>query len=425
MPYSFPHPPAPIDKTKTGRVLGDSSEFTKVKKVTAIAFDIANQGGTVKSSISNSRSSPGFDYIISNKIGNDIIPDILSKITKAKAAYLLVFVAGGVGGNTLAYSNNGADWTVSPSSNSVFTSVVRALLYVSSSNLWIAGGYGGNTLAYSTDGINWTPGTNLFSAGCYSLAYSPSLNIYLAGGNGITNLLGFSNDGKTWTGEDGTGSGGNYTGNGNAIITTTGYVNTIAWSNSLNLFLAGGRTNNTGTGGIIASSADGKTWISENGGGNGNGNSMFPSICYAIVAHPSSNLIVAGGSYATAGNTLAYSTDGKTWTGLGTTIFTINCTALAYSPTLNIWVAGGNGGSQLGYATDPTTVGGPTGWTATGSGIFSSACNTITWSPSLGLFVAAGIGGTNYFATSPDGKNWTALGKGQFTSGVYAVASSS
>jgi hypothetical protein len=42
--------------------------------------------------------------------------------------------------------------------------------------MWVAGGAGGNTLAYSYNGINWTGlGTTTFTGGyCYSLCWSGS-----------------------------------------------------------------------------------------------------------------------------------------------------------------------------------------------------------------------------------------------------------
>ena len=76
-------------------------------------------------------------------------------------------VAGGVGTNTLAYSNNGIEWT--GIGNSIFTNECDAVAW--NGTLWVAGGGGTNTLAYSNNGIEWTGiGSSIFTDYCNIVA---------------------------------------------------------------------------------------------------------------------------------------------------------------------------------------------------------------------------------------------------------------
>jgi hypothetical protein len=107
------------------------------------------------------------------------------------------WVAGGLGGNTLAYNLNltgSSGWTASPST-AVFSSTVNMLAW--NGIVAIAAGTGtGNTLATSTDGINWTgQGISTFSTACYGVAWNTKR--WIAVGSG-TNTIVYSYNGTTW-----------------------------------------------------------------------------------------------------------------------------------------------------------------------------------------------------------------------------------
>jgi hypothetical protein len=297
----------------------------------------------------------------------------------------VMYVAGGIGTNQLAYSTDGITWTASASGNSVLTIQCYAVAY---GNRWVAGGQGTNRLAYSADGITWTAstsGNSVLTSQCLAVAYGNGL--WVAGGAG-TNQLAYSTDGINWTGST----------SGNSVITTQCYA--VAYTNGV--WVAGGEGTNE-----IAYSTDGITWTAST-----SGNSVLTSGCFAVAY--ANGLWVAGGEGT---NQLAYSTDGINWTGStsGNSVITTQCYAVAYGNGL--WVAGGDGTNQIAYSTDGIT------WNASTSGnsIFTTACDALAYGN--GLWVAGGFG-TNTLAYSTDGINWTASTSGNsvFTSIVYAAA---
>ena len=86
MPYNRPIPPAPIDKVKEGS-FGASSNFTTVKKVTAISNIATAQPATVKTSITNARASGGVASFSTIKaVSAAIAPAVSSKINKVSTA---------------------------------------------------------------------------------------------------------------------------------------------------------------------------------------------------------------------------------------------------------------------------------------------------------------------------------------------------
>ena len=81
MPYSVPRNPAAIDKVKEGS-FGNASDYTTVVKSLSTLNTYASQPATLKTSITNAKSSPGFSVINSIKVAIALLPDIASKITK-------------------------------------------------------------------------------------------------------------------------------------------------------------------------------------------------------------------------------------------------------------------------------------------------------------------------------------------------------
>ena len=124
------------------------------------------------------------------------------------------WVAVGRGGNSIAYSSDGINWTPVPNSISIFSVAGYDVSW--NGTQWIATGQGTNTLAYSSNGINWTgvPGsTALFSTAAYSIAWNGTRWVSVGrGGNSIA----YSSDGINWTGL------------GTSIFSTYGYR--IVWN---------------------------------------------------------------------------------------------------------------------------------------------------------------------------------------------------
>ena len=108
--------------------------------------------------------------------------------------------------------------------------------------MWIAGGYGVNSLAYSYDGINWV-GMGKAGFDYVSILTSnelsrvtPYINIcqpVLALGNGANHSISYSaNDGLSWTGLGNTifTTGNHASWNGKMWVAVGSGVNSIAYS---------------------------------------------------------------------------------------------------------------------------------------------------------------------------------------------------
>jgi hypothetical protein len=260
-------------------------------------------------------------------------------------------VAGGLGGNQLAYSqDSGITWnafSVSPISTEV-------LAVNWGSTKWLAGGTGTNTLAYSYNGIVWYGlGASLFTN---TRAILWNGYVWVAGGTG-TNTLAYSYDGFVWIG---IGS-----------VTFTNSVNSISWNGYI--WVAVGAGTNT-----IAYSYNGITW-------SGIGTSIFSTSGVSVVW--GSTLWLAVGS---GGNQSAYSYNGISWTP-GASIFTGTAKCLGWNGIQ--WLAGGQGTYTIAISSNGIN------WTPVTSPI--TTVNSLVWSDRYWV-----VGG-NTFAYSPNGINWT------------------
>jgi len=270
-----------------------------------------------------------------------------------------LFVGGGQGGNSIAFSTNGLTWNGLGSTT--FTTSENTLAY--NGRIWAAGGTGGNTLAYSWDGKLWTPlGKTIFSTSCNYIAWNGSL--FVATGSG-TNGLAYSYDGIQWTGT------------GTSIL-TTGQV--VAWNGSI--WVAGGNK--------LAYSTNGTTWTVST-----SGTALFTTV-YGVTWN--GNTWLAGGSGTSR---LAYSIDGINWTNISYSLSTSVTTPVWNGSQ---WTIGGIGGNTFIYTTDST---GQSGWVGAGTTVFSTQTNLIKWTGKY--FIGMGQTG-NTLAYSLNGINWIGLG---------------
>jgi len=157
--------------------------------------------------------------------------------------------AAGGANRVLAYSDDGGvTWT--GAANQIFAgagATGRAVAW--GSNKWVAMGNGGNRIAYSLDGINWsatTNGNSIITGTGYGVAYNGSQ--WVAVGQG-TNSIAYSNDGLTWSGSS----------NGNSIFSFQGYCTT--WDSVNSQWIAGGIGTNQ-----LAISTNGITWSATTNG---------------------------------------------------------------------------------------------------------------------------------------------------------------
>jgi hypothetical protein len=116
------------------------------------------------------------------------------------------YIVAGQGVTSMQGSIDGTNWYSLPSP---FTVAAKNIAWSSSLSIWVAVGEGTHTIAWSDNGINWTGlGTTYFSTRGNKVKYDLTSSKFYAVGEG-TNRLISSTDGKSWT-----------------IISTTGAVTT-------------------------------------------------------------------------------------------------------------------------------------------------------------------------------------------------------
>ena len=297
-----------------------------------------------------------------------------------------------------------------------------------SGTMFITGGYGTvNTLGYSSDGFQWRGlGLSAFDSNCNGLACNIEranrinfpVNRIVGVGNGATgNIIYSNNSGVSWT-------------NISGVLNTQALG--IAYGNNQYVAVGAGTSPFTH---CIANSFNGVYWRP-----NFSATTLFSSDGRGVVY---GNRWVAVG---VGSNTIASSTDADSWTGQGNGVFSSAGYGVAYNGT-STYVAVGSGTHTIAYSTT-----GGTSFTGVGSAIFTLngrgvcwgtdkfvACgeggsslaystNGIAWNPVAGsttlatnfnavahngtIFMAVGnSSGTANIATSPDGVVWTGLGQ--------------
>ena len=200
--------------------------------------------------------------------------------------------------------------------------------------MWVAGGRGTNSIAYSTDGISWTGIGNDDISEVYVVK---NVNgVWYAGGN---NGLKRSANGISWFYE------GTVEGSDSKILCLSGKLsgvysysnnnimpNTITFPESKYIAIGNDRSKR------ILYSTDSINW-------NG-GSTIFSNESIFTATNGSIYIAVGDG----VKNTLAYSYDGLIWNGLGKTIFTTKGNMVAYRSGL--WVAVGEGTNTIATSTD-------------------------------------------------------------------------
>jgi hypothetical protein len=234
----------------------------------------------------------------------------------------------------------------------------------------VAVGQGGSTIATSADGIAWASRTSGLTTAGRGISWNGST--WVAIGEGNSSIV-TSSDGINWTDRA-----------SSPFIT----VNDVQFNGSY--WLAGGTTS---SGGIIARSNDGLTWV-------------------PVAACPftvSCNALAWGGSLWVAGGdgsdgiggrtTLATSSDGITWTPQLSTLPV--CYTVAWNGST--WVAGGGNG----VGTRVVVSSNATLWTSVPtSGLL--ICYTVAWNGSYWL-AGGSRATTSAISLSVNGGNWTVV----------------
>jgi len=355
----------------------------------------------------------------------------------------------GSGPNNIQYSyndptsfNSAMTWTAV---SSPFTTSVRSADY--NGTLFVAGGEGQNTMAYSYDGLIWVGlGISTFSTICNFVKWNGLM--WLAGGKGLS----ASFIGRI---DNGSGSSGNILTvlsnlNGKLVIgmTITGSTisagTTITGILSQNTYTVSSSQNisqtyisaSTSTG-VISYSYDGLTWITSsttffttsaqwadwNGkiwvcvgtgtntiGYSTDGIIWFSSDTGTILTN-SFTVKWNGKIWVAGGSQICYSSDAITWYST-TSPFSAYCYSVEWNE--NIWVAGGSGGTTVAYSIDGIT------WVSAISSVLTTTCYGVYWNGSYWL---AGGSGTNSYAHSLDGIRWSVGSTIFSTQGGYSAIS--
>ena len=332
----------------------------------------------------------GNGYILTEN-GNEILRDnCISPLSP-------IYVVGGAGTfeNEMAYSTDTTSWKGVGNVNTIFGGTGAAVYALrTNGSIWVAGGQSGSSptfssrVATSTDGINWTGVTSMDGYIGSNIPREIGWNgtYFLLGGvsGATTDAVYLSADGNVWA---------------QSVNLKTMMQVPFGFSYGNGRDVTVGQFG-TGVPQICISLDNGLNWIP-----GVNVSSIFTSRVDGVAFSPTLNRFVAVG----AANTIGYSTDGLTWSAsTGGTLFTGGTLirTIAYSNTLDRFVAGGTAG-VVAVSNDGIT------WTQspnsqvvfTGTNI-NLAINKITWSDTQ--FVGVGYGTTDgVVGTSPDGLTWT------------------
>lgn len=226
-----------------------------------------------------------------------------------------LWLAGGEGTNSLAWSYDGITWTGIASGVGNFGTRCRGVAYGEIPGVggrWVAVGVGTNSIIYSNDGTNWVipaqgiTATGIFTTGAYGVCWDGTK--FWVVGQGA-NTLASSPDGITWTGYGVVADGGA----NHSPFSTAGYG--IAYNGTQ--YVAMGIGTNT-----MAYSSNGTTWTACVAPPFTQGN----AVCWGA---PVGNIVTPGTAITPrwcavgigASHTIAWSTDGINWTGAGVTMF--------------------------------------------------------------------------------------------------------
>ena len=284
---------------------------------------------------------------------------------------------------------NAINWT--QRQNTIITNAtVQSFAWAPQLGLWALVGGTSTNLATASDANGvWITRltTQIGTANC--VAWNGSL--FVAGG-GTNVQIYTSTDGVTWNSQ---GAGG---------VSWTSVFG-VAWSSSLSIWVAVGQ--NSTTSGVIASSTNGTSWTSRSitiFGANGAG--------FCVAVNTNGNLFVAGG---TSVSTFAYSSNGTTWLqGTAGTSITSTVRGVVWANQISLWVAVGNGTNSIATSSDGVTWTGRTGLT-----IFGTQGNQVATNGNV--IVATGVS-TNAWAYSYDGINWFGQGFTLFPTSAIGVA---
>jgi hypothetical protein len=323
---------------------------------------------------------------------------------------------------TISYSDDdGATWAMVPggATNAMFSSAADIAAGVSfgvggsrgantvawNGEKWVAGGNGRtNSLAFSDDGgMTWSgiTGKSVFSVEARDVAWNGRM--WVAVGRGIVFSTAYSYDGVTWIGPvDVSGAPINVfsydiAGPTAATSDISGGGISVVWTGKM-WVATGTRTLIAGSSPAayytMAYSVDGKTWT-------GAPESGTTSTGFDIYAHGIAwngrNLVATGRGTV---NTLAFSTDGMSWVGLGNTVFSVWGRGITWGARR--WMATGRGTNTVAFSTNGRN------WQGCGANVFKPLRRFMAMGDT-GLYTGVASGQPQRgvaFSYSDDGVTW-------------------
>jgi hypothetical protein len=304
-----------------------------------------------------------------------------------------VWVLGGIASSTATSSNYSVIYsTTSTNAGTGYTLRSSAVLGVYNTNQTLSYNWNStspyalstvypyNLFTYTTATSYSAASSNLDQPGCYCLAWSPQLNIFIAGGG----------------------------------------MGVAAWSTSFNSvapWTAG--TANYSQSNCILTSSDGFTW-------NNQGTTNMPQQVYAACWAYGSNFnsgsgffIIGGCFFTTSQPVISYSANGTSWSSalLTSNIFT-NVFGLAANSNVAVAVGMGTLGFTIAWSSNAINWYG----VPNSSNLFFAAGFNVAWNGSyfcaVGSNSGSGAGAGNHIATSPDGINWAT----RYTTTMHGVS---
>lgn len=303
-------------------------------------------------------------------ISNSLLSSVGNKVIWNGQKFI---IAGEGNTNTVLISDDGINWT--GKGKAVLSSGANQISY--DGTKLVTGGSidsSGNTMFYSLDdGVNWYPlnsTTGIFSTQANDVAYDGTN--WLVVGEGVTNTIAISKDGKKWKGL------------GKHTFSVRG--NSVYFDEKTKKWVALGEGTNS-----IAYSYNSYLWT-------GLGTSIF-SVAGKKAAS-NGNIWVAVGEGT---NTIAYSYDGIEWTGLGTSIFSVRGNDVVWSGLT--WNVVGEGTNTIAYSYDGIN------WeTNVTNDSLVNKVNTIEYFNNVWVAGGDGVSGTQpSSAINPQG-TWNTIG---------------
>ena len=340
-----------------------------------------------------------------------------------------IWVAGGTGTSSLAFSQNGIRWTPVANATTMMTNV-RAIAYAApaeqmnasaaasgvGNGVWVAGGDTTNSLVFSYDGISWSevPNSLTILSRCNAIAYGGA-GVFVAGGLAgtidPTANMAYSTDGYNW--QPIRGSGARISGGGASI-------NCITYGrdeNGRGLWVAGAFGSSTVS---IMYSYNGIDWVGVVGSG-GSLSSTITGLAYGVNSTTGRGLWVASVYQQTgAGYSFLFSANGRDgWTAVANTkagLFEVNTSGATSIAYLNgVWYATGlsagiGTGRTLAYSYE-----GSSGWFGVypttnlyGTAVTTYSATSMLCVATTGDFIIPTGAGASAALTPMRGLGWTA-----------------